>query len=203
MPTRVSVAGDVERELLTAEEFLDWLVPKRFADLVAGEICMHSPVSIPHADLLNFVHLLLGTYVERHQLGVLYREVVAVRLSSRDVFLPDLAFYGADRESRVRESHIEGAPDLVVEALSPSTAERDTGPKFAAYEQHGVSEYWVLDPATLAHRFYRHDGEILIEYGVDASRIESEVVAGFFVLREWLDRRNLPSLATSLARIEG
>ena len=110
MPTRVSLAADLERELLTAEEFLDWLTPKRFADLVNGEISMHSPVSIRHADLLNFVHLLLGTYVERHRLGVLYREVVAVRLSSRNVYLPDLAFYRTDRMRQLRDNHIEGAP---------------------------------------------------------------------------------------------
>ena len=202
MPTRVSVAADLDRELLTAEEFLEWLAPGRLADLIDGEISMHSPVSIRHADLLNFVHLLLGTYVERHRLGVLYREVVAVRLTSRDVFLPDLAFYRTERAEQLHENHIEGAPDLVVEALSPSTAYRDTGVKFAAYEQHGVREYWVLDPATLAHRFYRRDGEILVEYAEEEARIESQVVAGFFVLRQWLDPSSPPPLAESLALIE-
>ena len=146
MPTRVSVAADLERELFTAEEFLDWLTPERFADLINGEISMHSPVSIRHALLLNFVHLLLGTYVDWHRLGALYREVVAVRLSSRNVFEPDLAFYRTERLGQIRDNHIEGAPDLVVEALSPSTAERDTGPKFAAYEEHGVTEYWIPGP---------------------------------------------------------
>ena len=86
---------------MTAEEFLDWLRPKRFADLINGETSMHSPVSIRHALLLNFVHRLLDTYVERSQLGLLFREVTAVRLSSRDVFLPDLAFYRAERLDRI------------------------------------------------------------------------------------------------------
>ena len=66
MPSRVSVAAERDRKLLTAEEFLDWLVPERFADLISGEIRMHSPVSIRHADLLNFVHVLMANYVERH-----------------------------------------------------------------------------------------------------------------------------------------
>ncbi len=51
----MSVAADLERELLTAEEFLEWLDPERFADLIDGEICVHSAVSIRHADLLNFL----------------------------------------------------------------------------------------------------------------------------------------------------
>lgn len=155
MPPKISVAADLERELLTAQDFIEWLKPGRHADLIDGEVFMHSPVSIRHADLLNFVDGLLRMYVNRRELGRLYREVVAVRLSSRNVFLPDLAFYAAERGDVYQESYADGAPDLVVEALSPRTADRDVGPKFAEYEQHGVREHWVLDPETLAHRFYR------------------------------------------------
>ena len=114
MPTRVSAAADLER-----------LDPEHFADLIDGEIFMHSPVSIRHATLLNFLDRLLGTYVDRHRLGILFRESVAVRLSSRNAFQPDLAFYRAGREGQVRANHVEGAPDLVVEVLSPRTADRD------------------------------------------------------------------------------
>ena len=86
-----------------------------------------------------------------------------------------------------------------MEVLSPRTADRDVGPKFAEYEQHGVEEYWVLDPATLAHRFYRRQRELLVEYAAGAERIESRVVTGFFVRREWLDPGNLPSISATLA----
>ena len=53
MPTRVSAAADLKRELLTAEDFLEWLEPGRTADLIDGELFMHSPVSIRHAELLK------------------------------------------------------------------------------------------------------------------------------------------------------
>ena len=203
MPTRVSAAADLERKLLTAEDFLEWLEPGTCADLIDGEIFVHSPVSIRHARLLNFLDRLLGTYVDRHRLGELFREEVAVRLSSRNVFQPDLAFYRTERRSVIRHNHIEGAPDLVVEVLSPRTADRDIGPKFAEYEQHGVIEYWVLDPETLAHRIYRRDGELLVEYAEGAAKIESLVVPGFFVMREWLNPERTPPISESLAGIEG
>ena len=203
MPTKLHSAVDLERELLTAEDFLDWLEPGTFADLIDGEVFMHSPVSIPHADLLNFVDRLLGVYIDRRRLGSLYREVVAVRLDRRNVFLPDLAFYRAERRSVIRDNHLEGAPDLIVEVLSRRTANRDTGPKFAAYQRHGVTEYWVLDPEALAHRFYRRTGDDLVEYAQGAAKIESRAVPGFFVMREWLDPERLPPLAESLALIEG
>ncbi|NBF40277.1 MAG: hypothetical protein GVY14_07660 [Spirochaetes bacterium] len=201
MATKVSVSASTERELLTARDFLDWLEPGRSADLIDGEVFKHSPVSTRHADLLNFLDRLLGAYIDRHDLGRLYREVVAVRLSGRNVFLPDLAFYDAGRLEAVKDTHVEGAPDLVVEALSPRTAERDVGPKFAEYEQHGVREYWVLDPETLGHRFYRLEGEEPVEYAAGEDRIDSEVVGGFFVMRSWLDAAALPKLDEALGAL--
>ena len=201
VPTPVSAAA-VEHELLTAEDFLEWLEPGRCADLIAGEIAMHSPVSVRHADLLNFLDGILRLYVDRRRLGFLYREVVAVRLSARDTFQPDLAFYRAARSGLIRDNHVEGAPDLVVEVLSPRTADRDTGPKFAAYERHGVIEYWILDPETLAHRFYRRAGELLVEYAAGAAKIDSRAVPGFFVMREWLDPRRTPPILEAFTRIE-
>ena len=85
----------------------------------------------------------------------------------------------------------------------PRTAERDVGPKFAEYEQHGVEEYWVLDPETLAHRFYRRDGEELVEYAYGEERIESKVAPGFNLLRSWLNPEALPKLDTALASLSG
>ena len=202
MVTKLHPAVDLEHELLTAEEFLEWLEPGTLADLIDGAICMHSPVSIRHARLLNFFDFLLRSYLERHPLGELFREVVAVRLSPGNVFQPDLAFLRAERRSVIRDNHLEGTPDLVVEVLSPRTADRDTGPKFAAYQRHGVMEYWVLDPEALAHRFYRRTGDHLVEYAQGAARIESRAVPGFFVLREWLDPWRTPSITESLAVIE-
>jgi Uma2 family endonuclease len=197
----VSESSTVEHELLTSEDFLGWLEPGSHADLIDGEIFMHPPVSIPHADLLNFLDRVMAGYIEQFDLGVLYREVVAVRLSSRNTFLPDLAYFRKDRRHVVEESYVDGAPEMVVEALSPRTASRDTGPKFAEYEQHGVEEYWILDPATLAHRFYRREGELLVEFAQEAARIESQVLAGFFVVRDWLDPTRLPQARTALATI--
>ena len=203
VPTHASTAVDLERELLTAEDFLEWLEPGRTADLIAGKVSRHSPVSVRHADLLNFLDGILRLYVDRRRLGFLYREVVTVRLGATNVFQPDLAFYRAERRGIIRANHIEGAPDLVVEVLSPRTADRDTGAKFTAYEQHGVIEYWILDPETLVHRFYRRDGGLLMEYATEGPRIESQVVPGFFVMREWLDPERTRPITESLAQIEG
>lgn len=190
---------DIEYEILAAQDFLDWLEPGRLADLIHGEIATHSPVSIRHAELLNFVDLLVRTYVERHDLGKVYREVVAIQLSPRNVFLPDLAFYRKDRLNLIGEMSIDGAPDLVVEVLSERTAHRDVGIKFVEYEEHGVSEYWVLDPHTLAHRFYAREGELFVEFAAGEQDLSSRVLTGLPLKRSWLDPATLPKVADCLA----
>jgi hypothetical protein len=55
MPTALAPPKPATRRLLTSEEFLDWLQPGVFADLIGGEIVMHTPVNLRHARLLNFI----------------------------------------------------------------------------------------------------------------------------------------------------
>lgn len=201
MPTFVSMSETDQRELWTADDFLSWLQPGVHADLIDGEKFMHSPVNLRHADLLNFVDRLLAAFIEQRKLGKLYREVVAVKLSSRNVFLPDLAYFTNEQAARLAPTHAPFAPTLVIEALSPRTADRDVGPKFAAYEEHGVQEYWVLDPQTLAHRFYRREGELLVEFASGEAIIRAQAIPGFWLKRAWLNPDQLPAVGGCLAEI--
>jgi hypothetical protein len=85
------------------------------------------------------------------------------------------------------------APTLVVEALSPWSADRDVGPKFAAYEEHGVQEYWVLDPEHLANRFYRREGELLVELPTSKERSRRTSVQA--VVYDFHEEAALPTAA--------
>ena len=89
----------------------------------------------------------------------------------------------------------------MVEVLSPWSAERDVGPEFAEYERAGVGEYWVLDPETSAHRFYRRKGELLVEFASREEVIRSKVIVGFWIERGWLNPDRLPRLAEALAKV--
>ena len=59
---------------------------------------------------------------------------------------PDLLFISNERRAIIGEKQVTGAPDLVVEILSPSTAHRDRGVKLDLYARHGVRQYWIVDP---------------------------------------------------------
>lgn len=171
------------------------------ADLIAGEIVMHSPVNLNHATIVNFMDRLMGAYLEEFDLGILHRETVAVRLSTRETFLPDLAYFTKAQAARLPETHAPFAPTFVLEALSPATAKNDTGRKFAAYELHNVQEYWILDPQARQHRFYRRSGDVLEEFGQEEDRIDSTSIPGFWIRRTWLDPRQPPKVADCLKQI--
>lgn len=188
--------------LVSSEQFLDWLEPGVKADLINGQIAMHSPVNLRQAALVNFLDRLIAAYLEESDLGgVLHRETVAVRLSARETFMPDLGYYTANQARRLGESHAAFAPTFVMEALSPSTAKNDLGPKFAAYELHDVQEYWVLDPQHLKHRFFRRAGDMLDEFAQTGDKIASTSIAGFWARRSWLDPEKTPKVSACVKEI--
>jgi Uma2 family endonuclease len=72
---------------------------------------------------------------------------VDVVLDAHTIAVPDLVFVSSERSSIVRDHAIVGAPDLLVEILSPSTARRDRTVKLRLYARFAVAHYWIVDPA--------------------------------------------------------
>ena len=83
-------------------------------------------------------------------------------LSDTDVVQPDLLFVSREREHLLSGGeNVRGAPDLVIEILSPATADRDRGYKHALYGRHGVMEYWLVDPAAETVEVHRQRAGVL------------------------------------------
>ncbi len=163
---------------------------------------MHSPVNLKHARMVDFLDFLIRSFIEKKNLGgELHREVVAVKLNHRNVFLPDLAYFTGHQVKVLAETHAPFAPKWVREVMSPSSVDRDTGPKFAAYEQHGVEEYWLIDPETSAHQFFRKSGELFVPYAEGAEWVETGVIEGFMLRRSWICGDDFPKIEDCLAEI--
>ena len=88
----------------------------------------------------------MGAFVRDRSLGRVYFSPFDVVLSDTDVVQPDLLFVSNGRADIITADNVQGAPDLVVEILSPATAERDKTVKVDLYARYGVIEFWIVDP---------------------------------------------------------
>jgi Uma2 family endonuclease len=75
--------------------------------------------------------------------------------------VPDLFYVSDERRHILADRNVRGAPDLVVEVISPSTRRRDEGLKRRLYDRSAVVEYWAIDPAPEAVQVYRRVGRHL------------------------------------------
>jgi len=118
---------------------------KRY-ELLGGELIM-APAPIPyHQEISGKLHFALVQYVRDHHWGKVYAAPLDVILSDEDVVQPDILFISRERSKIIHEDGIHGAPDLVIETLSPATAGRDRTLKRTLYARSGVQEYWLIDP---------------------------------------------------------
>ncbi len=131
---------------VTYDDYL--LLPEdRRYELIDGGLLMTPAPQTYHQLILRNLEYLLHGFVSSRSLGEIYFAPCDVVLSDFDVVQPDLLFVSAERRSIIGESAIVGAPDLVVEILSPSTATRDRVLKPKLYARAGVQELWLVDPA--------------------------------------------------------
>jgi Uma2 family endonuclease len=106
---------------------------------------------VRHQQVLLRLAQVLGDLADRAGDVALFAPVDVV-LADHSVVQPDLVYVRAARAAIVRD-RIEGAPDLVVEVLSPGTARRDLGEKLRLYAEVGVAEYWLVDPDARTFEF--------------------------------------------------
>ena len=130
---------------LTYEDYAKTPDDERW-ELIDGELIIAPAPNMEHQSVQFEVGLLLGNFVKNGNLGRIFNAPTDVVLSDTVTVQPDLVFVSSEREHIITRANIQGAPDLVVEILSPSNAFRDWQDKFDLYARHGVGEYWVISP---------------------------------------------------------
>jgi Uma2 family endonuclease len=115
-------------------------------ELLDGELVMVPSPSTYHQATQAKLGSRLNNFVEKGGLGHVFFAPTDVVLSDTNVVQPDLLFVSREREHIITRANVQGAPDLAVEIRSPSTAERDLTVKHTLYAEHGVKEYWLVDP---------------------------------------------------------
>ena len=117
---------------------------KRY-ELLEGELIMVPSPNEYHQRISGRLEFILRAFVEDKNLGRVYYAPLDVHLGE-DVVQPDILFISKERCQIITKEEIRGGPDLVIEILSPATAERDCTYKKTLYARHGVREYWIVDP---------------------------------------------------------
>ncbi|GIK54990.1 MAG: Uma2 family endonuclease [Chloroflexi bacterium] len=181
--TRVEIA-----ELMTAEEFFAFSPDDEKAELINGVYVVFPPPMDNHEKEYMFLLRLIGEFVEMYDLGEVRGSRTAVRLADDQVFEPDILFVARERQTIIQERGIFGAPDLVVEILSVSTARYDRGEKFLAYQAAGVQELWLIDPyGPAGTEFYQRQGNRLQPIMPDADGwLPSLALPAFRLNTTWL-----------------
>ena len=129
----------------TVDDYMTTPDEKRY-QLLDGELIL-APSPIPkHQACILVIGMALLQFITTRELGKVWVAPLDVVLSRYDVFQPDILFVSNSRAGIITEANIQGAPDLLVEVLSPGTARYDRGYKRTLYGRHGVLEYWLVDP---------------------------------------------------------
>ena len=131
---------------------------KRY-QLIDGKLLMTPSPSSWHQRVSIKLASLLHRFAEARGLGVVLVAPLDVILTDEDVVQPDILFVARAHEGRIASEGIRGAPDLVVEILSPSTRKLDLETKTDLYAREGVQEYWVVDGESETVSVYRFKGE--------------------------------------------
>jgi Uma2 family endonuclease len=116
------------------------------AQLIDGEIIISPSPLYLHQRIVFRLSRSLADFVESRGLGEVAVAPIDVVLGSGRSVQPDVVYVSRERYGIIRKEGIEGAPDLVAEVLSPSTAYYDLTEKRDANEAAGVREYWIVDP---------------------------------------------------------
>ncbi len=117
---------------------------ERWEELIDGKVVLMSPrPAFNHNFVSENIFNIFKNYLKGRSCTPL-GDGYDLYLSEKERYVPDMMVI-CDR-SKLGKNGVHGAPDLVVEVLSPSTARYDRGHKKKVYERHGVREYWIVSP---------------------------------------------------------
>ena len=196
-------APEAVAERISFEEFLARYSDGSHVEWVDGEVqWLHgevpemAAVSLLHDNLDGLLYSTLRFFIEHHQLGVLCRDPVVMKLGpGLPGRAPDIAFVANAHRQRLRPNFIDGPADLVIQIVSPDDPERDYVDNYREYEAAGVPEYWIIDPRLQRTEFNQlQDGKYREVLPDENGFYHSAQLPGLWLKVAWLWQDPLPNL---------
>jgi Uma2 family endonuclease len=151
------------------------------AEYINGKAIFHSPVKLKHTKISsNLSHLLLDHVKSKKTGGHVGIEKMMIELT-RNSYEPDICFFRKEvAETFTENQMLFPAPDFIVEILSPSTEKIDREIKFRDYAQHGVKEYWIIDPdKETIEQYELNEKQFELLVKVKSGSVASKAIDGF------------------------
>ncbi len=168
------------KKAYTYQDYLDLPEDGKRYEVINGELVMAPAPSTGHQDVSGNLFFELKKFVEENKRGKIYSAPIDVVLSDHNVVQPDILFISNERKQIITEKNISGAPDLIIEIVSPSSGYYDLIEKKEIYERFGVKEYWIVDPKKHWLEIYFNDnGKFRL-----AQRVEKTGKAKSAILKE-------------------
>ncbi|MCC6314687.1 MAG: Uma2 family endonuclease [Thermomicrobiales bacterium] len=174
---------------LTWEDLLAFPEDNQKREIIRGELIVSPGPSVWHQEVVLAIYRRLYAFAHARQAGKVMTSPIDVRFSSYDVTQPDVLFIRADRFRSLltSDARIAGAPDLVVEVISPTSRSIDCVRKFALYADAGVPEYWLVDPEMRSLQIFTLEGDRYTQLPAGAAgRVASRVLPGLIVDPGWV-----------------
>ena len=143
----------------TYQEFLDLEISDddhHIYELLDGEIVKYSAPESQHQLVLANLHLMVGSHINQKRLGRMLFTPFNILTNKHSAPQPDLLFVATKNLKIIEKKCVMGAPDLVVEIISPGSVVRDRVQKKEIYEKAGIPEYWIVDPKYALVEVYQH-----------------------------------------------
>lgn len=141
--------------------------------LLNGEIIMSPLPNRSHQKLIGEIFRLIANFLNQNPAGEVYIAPSDVYLDDENVVQPDIYFVSNNNLFILKDNGAEGAPNMIIELLSPSNAYYDLKTKLQLYEKYGVKEYFIVDPEddiVIAYKLI--DGKYKEQYR-EAKKIDS------------------------------
>ena len=174
------------RARMSAEDYIASPQSAHKSDLIEGVFVMASPASFDHASIQQFLITTLSLFVSARKVGVVLGENAAYRLNEDNVYQPDVSFLSNARLHLAGEVYVDGAPDLAVEVISPSSRQYDAFEKRINYARAGVQEYWLVDPVERSVAIYTLEQDQFVRVSQADDLLRSKVLPGYWLRLEWI-----------------